>query len=156
MAKVKEWCKWNPTINTVEIITCNSRHSSPISKKLADGSIETSWVKPFTDQIKRKLQRENLTVKALPMGMGSMGEHQWSILKFSNATNTWLYVTADGATDNDFMWPGVLAVEQDLTFKSSKNYVTAGKVVMARETSRKYTLDFGTIADLRDRLVTLA
>jgi hypothetical protein len=154
--KAKEWMKWNPTIKTLEIITCNSRHGTTESKKLDDGTIEQSWVKSYSDQVKPGLKKLGLTVKALPMGMGSGGAHRWSILKFSAATSTWLYITADGAKDTDFMWPGVLKVEDDPLFKSSKNYVTAGAAVKAHDTLRKYTIDYGTIGTLRNALVILA
>ena len=154
--KVKDWMKWNPTINTVEIITCNSRHGTIDSQRNAKGEIEVSWVKSYTDQVKPGLKKLKLTVKALPMGMGAAGANRWSILKFSPTTNTWLYVTADGAKDTDVMWPGVTMVEQDPTFQATKNFVTAGAVVKARETMRKYTLDFGTIGQLRSSLVVLA
>ncbi|NUP97388.1 MAG: hypothetical protein HUU28_14600 [Planctomycetaceae bacterium] len=154
--KVKDWMKWNPTIKTVEIITCNSRHGTLESKPLGNGQVESSWVKSYTDQVKPKLKKLGLVVKALPMGLGSSGAHRWSILKFSPTTNTWLYVTADGARDTDSMWPGVHAVEQDPLFQTTKNFVVAGQVVKAREVLRKYTLDFGTVGQLRNALITLA
>jgi hypothetical protein len=156
VAKVKEWMKWNPTIKTVEIITCNSRHGTIDSWKRDDGTIEQSWVKSYTDQVKAGLKKLGLTVKALPMGMGSGGANRWSILKFSPTTNTWLYVTADGAKDTDVMWPGVTRVEQDPLFQATKNFVTAGTAVKAAEGLRKYTLDYGTIGDLRSALIALA
>jgi hypothetical protein len=155
-AKVKEWMKWNPTIATVELITCNSRHGTIDSRKLDDGTIERSWVKSYTDQVKPALKKQGLVVKALPMGMGTGGANRWSILKFSPSTNTWLYVTADGEKDTDVMWPGVTKVEQDPIFLSTKNFATAGAAVKARETLRKYTLDFGTIGALRTSLIVLA
>ena len=154
--KVQEWIKWNPTIKTVEIITCNSRHGTMDSKKLDDGTIEQSWVKSYTDQVKAGLKKLKLTVKALPMGMGSSGANRWSILKFSPTTGTWLYITADGAKDTDGMWPGVHMVENDPLFVNSKNFVTAGAAVKAKDNMRKYTIDFGTTASLRSALITLA
>jgi hypothetical protein len=156
VAKVKEWVKWNPTIKTVEIITCNSRHGTTLSKKLDDGTVEHSWVKSYTDQVKPGLKRLGLTVKALPMGMGSGGANLWSILKFSATTNTWLYITAGGAKDIDFMWPGVYKVEEDPLFVTTKSYVTAGAAVKARDNLRKYTIDFGAIGALRAALIVLA
>ena len=154
--KVMEWIKWNPTIKTVEIITCNSRHGTLDSKPTGGGEIERSWVESYTDQVKPKLHKMGLTVKALPMGIGSAGAHRWSILRFSPTSNTWLYITADGARDTDAMWPGVHAVEQDPLFQASKNFVTAGHAVKARETRRKFTIDFGTIGQLRSSLIVLA
>ena len=155
-AKVKEWMKWNPTIKTLEIITCNSRHGTIDSRRLDDGSIERSWVKSYTDQVKPGLKKLGLVVKSLPMGMGSGGANRWSILKFSPSTGTWLYVTADGEKDTDVMWPGVTQVEQDPIFLATKNFATAGAAVKTRETMRKYTLDFGTIDKLRAALIVLA
>jgi hypothetical protein len=154
--KVKEWMKWNPTIKTLEIITCNSRHGTIDSRKLADGTIEQSWGKSYTDQVKSGLKKLGLTVKALPMGMGSGGANRWSILKFSPTTGTCLYITADGAKDTDAMWPGVTKVEQAPLFQTTKNFVTAGAAVKARDTMRKYTIDYGTIGSLRNALITLA
>ena len=148
--------KWNPTIKTLEIITCNSRHGTLDSKKLGDGTVEQSWVKSYTDQVKPGLKKLGLTVKALPMGMGSIAANRWSILKFSPTTNTWLYVTANGAKDTDEMWPAIHKVEQDPLFLASKNFVTAGAAVKARDTLRKYTIDFGTIGQLRNALIILA
>ena len=156
ISKVKEWMKWNPTIKTLEIITCNSRHGTLDSKKLDDGSIEQSWVKSYTDQVKPGLQKLGLVVKALPMGMGSIAANRWSILKFSPTTNTWLYVTAGGAKDTDEMWPAIHKVEQDPLFQSTKNFVTAGSAVKARDNLRKYTIDFGTMGQLRTALIVLA
>jgi hypothetical protein len=154
--KVKDWMKWNPTIKTVEIITCNSRHGTVDSQRRDDGTIEVSWVKSYTDQVKPGLKKLGLTVKALPMGMGASGANRWSILKFSPTTGTWLYVTADGAKDTDAMWPGVTKVEQDPSFQASKNFVTAGMAVKARDTMRRYTIDYGTIGELRRALIVLA
>jgi len=156
VAKVKEWIKWNPTIKTVEIITCNSRHGTISSKPLNDGTVEQAWVKSYTDQIKPGLKKLGLTIKALPMGMGSIEPMRWSILKFSPTTNTWLYVTAGGAKDTDAMWPAVHKVEQHPIFLATKDFVAAGTAVKAADVMRKYTLDFGRIGDLRNALVPLA
>ena len=156
VSKVKEWMKWNPTIKTVEIITCNSRHGTLDSKPLGDGTVEKSWVKSYTDQVKPALKKLGLTVKALPMGMGSAGAMRWSILKFSPTTSTWLYVTADGDKDTDAMWPAIHKVEQHALFINSKDFVAAGAAVKAEDTLRKYTIDFGRIGDLRNALVPLA
>jgi hypothetical protein len=155
-SKVKEWMKWNPAIKTVEIITCNSRHGTIDSKKLDDGTVEVSWIKSYTEQVKPALKKLGVVVKALPMGMGASGANRWSILKFSPTTNTWLYITADGPKDTDSMWPAVTKVEQDPLFQSTKNFVTAGSAVKARDTMRKYTIDFGTMGQLRSSLITLA
>jgi hypothetical protein len=39
---------------------------------------------------------------------------------------------------------------------TSKNYVTAGTGVKAADKLRQYTIDFGTVGQLRDALVVLA
>lgn len=154
--KVKEWRKWNPTIKTVEIITCNSRHGTLESKPLKDGTVERRWVKSYLDQVKPGLKKLGLKVKALPMGMGNVGAMRWSILKFSPTTGTWLYVTADGAKDTDVMWPAVHKVEQHQLFTTTKNFVTAAAAVKATDHMRKYTIDFGTIGQLRNALIEVA
>jgi hypothetical protein len=154
--KVGEWIKWNPSIKTLEIITCNSRHGTSLSWRNENDVIEKSWVKSYTDQVKPALKRMGLTIKALPMGMGAGGANLWSVLRYNSESRTWLYVTANGAKDTDVMWPGVEKVENDENFKRSKNYVTAGAAVKARDNLRQYTLDFGTINTLRSALITLA
>lgn len=155
LKKVQEWVKWNPTIKTIEIITCNSRHGTEQSVRV-NGEIEKSWVKSYTDQVKPGLRKLKLTVKALPMGMGSSGANRWSILKYSGTTSTWMYVTADGSKDTDAMWPGVYKVEESDLFKTTKNYVTAGQYIKNTDRMRNYTLDVGTVGQLRSALVTLA
>ncbi|MCJ2077106.1 hypothetical protein MKK68_15855 [Methylobacterium sp. E-016] len=155
-AKVLEWVKWNPSIKTVEIITCNARHGTLDSEKKPDGSFATSWVQSYTDQVRAPLKKAGLTIKALPLGMGSLGANRWSILKWSATTKTWLYVTGNGAKDTDEMWPGVHAVEDSENFKVTKNYVTAGSIIKPKLNIRKFTLDFGNAGDLRGRLVVLA
>jgi len=152
---VKEWKKNNP-VKTVEIITCNSRHGTIDSWKNDKGEKETAWVKSYTDQVKPGLRKLGLTIKALPMGIGWSGENRWSILKFSPTTNTWMYVTAGGDKDTDAMWPGVTKVEQDDTFKATKDFTLAGEVVKDREKLRNSTLDYGDIGDLRNALIVLA
>ena len=156
VSTVKDWKKMNPSIKTLEIITCNSRHGTTESKRQSDGKLEKSWVKSYTDQVKPGLRSLGLTVKALPMGMGDSGPHLWSILKFSDTTKTWMYITAGGALNDNAMWAAVNMVEDDPLFKATKNYVTAGTAVKARDKLRKYTIDFGTIGTLRAALITLA
>ena len=51
------------------------------------------------------------------------------------------------------MWPGVLKVEQDPLFQTTKNFAMAGAAVKARDNLRKYTIDFGTIGALRNALI---
>jgi hypothetical protein len=155
VSKVKEWMKHNP-VKTVEIITCNSRHGTIDSKLNEKGEKEVSWIKSYTDQVKPGLKKLGLTVKALPMGIGWSGENRWSILKFSPTTNTWMYVTAGGEKDTDAMWPGVTKVEQDDTFKATKDFTLAGQVVKDREKLRNFTLDVGDIGALRNSLIVLA
>ena len=158
IAKVKEWKKWNPSITTVEIITCNSRHGGvAVSTKKPPPESELPWVHSYTDRVKPELRKLGITLKALPIGMGSRGvENRWSILKWSKSTKTWLYVTAGGGNDTDGMWDGVFKVEQHDVFKRTKSFVNAGNAVKASDGLRKYTLDFGAVSQLRGSLVTLS
>lgn len=156
VSKVKEWQKWNPTIKTVEIITCNARHGTEWSEKDAAGVPQVRWVKSYTDQVKPGLKKLGLTIKALPMGMGAFGANSWSILKFHPTSQTWLYVTADGTNDNEKLMPAVAKVEHHPLFLSSKNYAIAGAAVKASEPLRTFTLDYGNLSELRAALVQLA
>jgi len=91
--KVKAWREMNKKIDTVEIITCNTRHSS-------SGSL------PFVDQFRIKLGfllRRSLKVKALPIRMGPDGVQGDSILFAGYETKTWCYLTTPNESSLLFM-----------------------------------------------------
>lgn len=129
----------------MEIITCNARH--------APGGQDS-----FTSQAKSGLRSKHpdIKMKALPMGMGSAGAHAWSILKYSPPTQTWCYVTAPGAKDTDFMWPGVHMVEAEMRNLGGYDLAAGAAVVEAREKMRKFTLNYGHLNTLRNQLVVLS
>lgn len=139
---VHEWKKLNKTLKTVEIITCNARH--------ALGGSDS-----FTKQAVPKLRSKHsdIAVKAMPMGMGTAGEiHVWSILLFSTETHTWCYVTAPGKADTEFMWPGVHKVKAEMKRLGGEDLAAGAKVVERIETSRRFGLMYGPLAQLRSRL----
>lgn len=141
---VSDWKKLNPTLKTVEIITCNARHATGGSD---------SYTKQVVSGIRKK--HSDMAVKALPMGMGSTGAHAWSILKFSPPTGTWCYVTAPGTVDTDFMWPAVHMVEAEMRGLGGYDLAAGARIVEAREKMRKFTLNYGQLNALRAQLVVL-
>lgn len=91
--KVKAWRDVNKKIDTIEILTCNTRHA-------------TSGSDPFVAQFKIKLGfrlRRNLKVKALPIRMGKDGVQGDSILFADYKTKTWCYLTTPTETSLLFM-----------------------------------------------------
>lgn len=139
---VAAWKKWNPTLKTVEILTCNARHAT-------DDNSYTSQVKPA---LKRKFS--DITLKAMPMGMGSIAAHNWSILNAHVGTKTWYYVTAGGNQDTDEMWPAVHLVNAAAgTF--GNNLVQAAQQVEKDNPTRKFGLKYGTFAQLRGTLTAI-
>ena len=141
---VSDWKKLNKTLKTVEIITCNARHA-------------TGNAGSFTKQVVPLLRKKHkdIAVKALPMGVGLWGEtHIWSILLFSTVTHTWCYVTAPGKTDTEYMWPGVHKVKAEAKARG-EDLAAGAKVVEGREKSRKYSLMYGSLDQLRPKLTWL-
>ena len=143
VADVSAWKKWNRGLKTVEILTCNARHST------TDLSF-TSRVKPL---LKKKYS--DITFKAMPMGMGTYGAHTWSILTVHVPSKTWYYVTGGGAKDTDEMFPASVLVETEAK-KHGNNFATAGAAVEVANPSRKFGLKYGTFANLRAALTPIA
>ena len=91
--KVKAWKASNKKIKTVEILTCNARHSA-------------TGTDPFIAQFRRKLGfqlRRSLKVKCLPIRMGPGGIHGDSILFADYMTKTWCYVTTPNESSLHFI-----------------------------------------------------
>ncbi|WP_420466526.1 hypothetical protein [Panacagrimonas sp.] len=86
--KVKEWKSKNSGIDSVEILTCNSRHAK-------------AGTEPYVDQFKHKLgffTRRKLTIKSLPVRMGVNGVNGDSILFADYKSKTWCYLTSSEST----------------------------------------------------------
>jgi len=143
VADISKWKKWNPGIKTVEIITCNARHSTD----------DVSYTSRAKADLKRK--HPDIVLKAMPMGMGSSGAHNWSILKAHTPSKTWFYVTAGGQKDTDEMWPAVHVVENEAQNHGS-NLAVASAAVEKNTPLRKFGLKYGTFDKLRSVLVTVA
>ena len=79
-----------------------------------------------------------------------------SILKYSPPTPTWCYVTAPGAEDTDFTWPGVHMVETEMRNLGGYDLAAGAAVVDAREKMRKFTLNYGHLNTLCNQMVVLA
>ena len=91
--KVKDWRETNKKIDTVEIITCNTRHAP-------------SGSDPFVAQFRSKLGfflRRSIRVKALPIRMGKGGVEGDSILFADYKSKTWCYLTTHSENSLLFM-----------------------------------------------------
>lgn len=79
---VKRWRAVNKKIDTIEILTCNSRHAPTGSD-------------PFVKQLRSQLgfMLRGLTIKSMPVRMGPGGLHGDSILFADFASKTWCYMT---------------------------------------------------------------
>jgi hypothetical protein len=140
---VSNWKKWNPSLKAVEIITCNARHN-------ATGLAFTARVRPA---LRKKYS--DIVLKGMPMGVGSIAAHNWSILKAHAPTKTWFYVTAGGNADTDEMWPAVHLVDAE-ALNNGSNLAIAGANVEKANPSRKFGLRYGTFDKLRSVLTTIA
>ena len=92
---IKAWKKSNPTLKTVELITCNARHA-------------TGKTTSYSKQVKSKLKSgirsstRDVKVKALPVTV--TGSHDaFSILLAETRTKSWVYVTGPGTNDDVMM-----------------------------------------------------
>ena len=88
VACVVAWRALNPGLETVEMLTCNARHSQTSTDS-------------YTDQVVTALSRrqaravDKVRFKALPVAVTKSGQTcKWSILKWHGASATWAYVAA--------------------------------------------------------------
>jgi hypothetical protein len=85
VALVTSWKKLNSGLESVEILTCNSRHKN--------GAFTDS----YTEQVVKKLTTKHSAIqfRALPIATTKKGVTcEWSILKWHDASATWAYVGA--------------------------------------------------------------
>ena len=82
-ALIKSWKQLNPRLKTIELITCNARHT-------ITGS-------PFANSLKSKFGilsgTRGMIVKALPVTVSGKS-NAWSILLAETTSNAWCYITA--------------------------------------------------------------
>lgn len=140
VTKMAEWKKWNPLLKTIEIITCNARHST---------GGDLAYVQRFKPKLKSKYS--DIVVKALPMGMGSLGAHSFSILLADANTRTWAYVTAGGKDNTEVMGPAQQEIKNEAA-NHGYNLVTAAAIIEKNNPMRTFGLKYGTFSDLRSNL----
>ncbi len=90
---IAAWKKLNPSLKTIEILTCNARHR------------QVGYADSYTEQIVRKLtvKHADIKFKALPVAVTPSGNTaDYSILKWQPSSATWAYVGAPGVEKNMF------------------------------------------------------
>ena len=139
---IRDWKRLNPSLKTVEIITCNSRHS-PTGYDAYAAQIKAGLRTGFMRNTR------NIVVKALPVNVGgSLNSH--SILLADWESSTWCYITAPGPTD------AIMNVGRNTIMAEADNFGDnladmADKV--AREVKdRQFTLNYGYFNTLRAQL----
>ena len=82
---VSSWKKLNPGLETVEMLTCNARHSE---RGAAD-----SYTQKVVNQL--TVKHAGIRFRALPVATTKKGDVcNWSILKWHPASATWAYIGA--------------------------------------------------------------
>jgi hypothetical protein len=90
---VAEWKKQNPSLKTIEMLTCNARHK------------QFGYPDSYTEQVVMKLSKKHKDIKfkALPVAVTPSGNTaDFSILKWHPGSATWAYVGAPGPDKNMF------------------------------------------------------
>ena len=142
---IKSWKKLNDGLKTVELITCNARHCTsgdPYAKQLKSGF-------GFRSSL------HGIVVKALPTTVTGKN-NAWSILLAETITNSWVYITAPGATDKLLMeGSSLITFERTATggLKSFKGDIARRADATVRENpQRKWTMNYGYLNTLRAQL----
>ena len=147
---IGKWKSLNAKLKTVELITCNARH--------------TYAGDPLADKIKSALRRgilqgtSGLVVKALPVTVtGKM--NAWSILLAETTHRSWVYVTAPGKTDALMMQAQNLVryeIGPSGGAESFNGDMAAKADRIVRETpDREWTMNYGYFNALRNNLVVV-
>jgi hypothetical protein len=142
---IKRWKAFNPGLNTVEIITCNSRHATggdPYATQLKSGI-------GFRSSLK------GLTIKALPTTVTGK-RNAWSILLAETNFNSWVYITAPGANDAMLMQAKTL-IDFETTAQGKVVSFRGDIAKRADDTVRAYplrqwTMNYGYLNTLRAHL----
>ncbi len=150
----------NPGLKTVEMITCNARHYSPVLTS-----------RSYVDQVKRGMSGitsslRGITLKAMPLGATGSRE-AFSILLADAGTKSWVYVVAPGTTDKLMMeGQALIRYKQTTTggFESFTGDIAQRASEVVRDHPRRgakaegdsqWSMVFGYFATLRAALVTI-
>jgi len=145
---IKDWKKLNPGLNTVELITCNARHST-----VGD---------PYANQLKSGIgfrsSLRGMKIKALPTTVTGR-RNAWSILLAETSFNSWVYITAPGMDDSLLMQAKTLI---DFTTTPSGGSVSfrgdiavRANEVVRDHPNRQWTMNYGYFNTLRNHLGTV-
>jgi len=145
VAYIKAWKKMNPTLKTVEIVTCDARHAQ-------DDTYES-----FAKRVVTGLEGTGIVVKGLPVGMTG---DSYSILWADNK-NGFCYITATTKARFDEVNPRFQALYR--TEATATPTVTASEVCnkmasgKAKEgpAGQQYSLIYSQLKTLRANLVVV-
>jgi hypothetical protein len=136
---IQNWKRKNPSLKTVELITCNAQHNSqPLS----------GYAKRVAKFVERNYK--DITIKALPAGQFT---DDYSILWANANTKTFCYITAPSKETFDFANKRLQALEP----VCHNDLVKAGQQ-MAKERGtppHNYTVNYGCLNVLRASLATV-
>ncbi len=142
---IKSWKNRNSGLKTIELITCNARH--------------TTSGDPFANRLKSKFGilsgTRGMVVKALPVTVSGK-RNAWSILLAETVFNSWCYVTAPGTDDSLLMQASSLITFQRNATGGLVSYrgdiaKRADEMVRANP-QRQWTMNYGYFNTLRAHL----
>ena len=156
---VSAWRKKNPSLTTVEMLTCNARHRQ-------------TGTDSYTDQVVTALSRKSgktarkVNFRALPVATTKSGKTcDWSILKWHPGTATWAYVAAPGIEsvnhEDGLMFDAVKVLEDFMpprgTFAGYRRafgaYHAFTRMTTAHPYATKRKWDEGKVAEYNKKLI---
>lgn len=144
------WKGSNGSPRTVEILTCNARHSTH----------GESFVGKLKARVADTRATRGITIKALPVHVKG-ATNAWSILLAETQFNSWCYITASGADDKELMKASSLIqyqTNQNGGLVSYRGDIAKRADEMVRTQpalNRKWTMLYGPFRTLRAYLGTV-
>ena len=139
---IKQWKDLNGSLATVEVITCNARHSS---------GRHDSYVQNMVNGLRAGFMSgtRNIVVKAMPVNVEGV-HNGYSILLADAPSKSWCYVTGKGP-DDKIMLAGSNLVKAEAA-KLGYDLAAAATKVAKDVKRRDFTLNYGYFNTLRSHL----
>jgi hypothetical protein len=140
-ALIKNWKKLNTGMNTIEIITCDARHSM-----IGGDSFATKLKRALSAGILSTTRKT--TLKALPVAAAA---NTCSILCANAVSLTWVYITALDYMNLNIATDLILydTEKVGVSRPENTNYTMVANQMVSRYPTRNWQMTYGTFQNLR-------